>query len=472
MREKALQLVAFVALVVLAHQAGARDPLVFFGLNGVAAVGVFYFIFAGDRLLILLASGVVLFSAGWRAANLLEPASVMHAAGFLALAAVVFYYDRDWKSRLALSEGRKRASQEDLAVLKTKYQDKESSLESLVAGVNDIIHLFELVKELNECLSFERMSDVLKDRIFEGMHFRRAALLVFADEGSSSVILHRSVYPEESAGREGGAHPEAGLAEEKLVPILASRKEVVMANRPEDLLALGLDSVAMSLPLWVFPLVVQNKVIALFTVQGGEEKDQNKFQVLTSQLALQVQKIKLYDTVRELSIIDGLTRVFVRRHFMERFEEELRRSIRHGFELAVLMLDVDNFKRYNDGYGHLVGDVTLREVAQIIREGLRRVDIVARYGGEEFAVVLPEIDKRGAAEVAERIRSAVAKKMFRVYDEETRVTVSIGVAGFPEDFRAADTRAFRADFITDLLKMADEALYRAKEEGRNRVMIY
>jgi diguanylate cyclase (GGDEF)-like protein len=224
--------------------------------------------------------------------------------------------------------------------------------------------------------------------------------------------------------------------------------------------------------LWLFPLVLEQEFNGLFCVQGSDKQDLAKFEVLTSQLALQVRKVSLYEMVRELSIIDGLTGVFVRRHFLERFEEEIRRALKYSFPLSVLMLDIDHFKRYNDDFGHLVGDATLREVSSIIRANVRNVDIVARYGGEEFAVVIPETLEAGALEVAERIRSAVARRSFKVYDEETKVTVSIGVSVFPQDLGASVKSGYDPAYLFELLQKADRALYRAKEEGRNRVNVY
>jgi diguanylate cyclase (GGDEF)-like protein len=194
--------------------------------------------------------------------------------------------------------------------------------------------------------------------------------------------------------------------------------------------------------------------------------------VLASQLALHIKKIKLYETVREISIIDGLTQVFVRRHFLERFQEELRRAFRYQFSLTVLMVDVDHFKSYNDKFGHLVGDQTLRQVAQLIRENVRRVDVIGRYGGEEFVIVAPEINLAKGLELAERIRSAVARKRFYLFDEETQVTVSMGLSSFPDDLKDSSTSEYSERCLTELIQKADQALYRAKEEGRNRVVKY
>jgi diguanylate cyclase (GGDEF)-like protein len=124
------------------------------------------------------------------------------------------------------------------------------------------------------------------------------------------------------------------------------------------------------------------------------------------------------------------------------------------------MIDVDHFKRVNDQYGHLTGDMVLREVGRIITQSTREIDIAGRYGGEEFCVILPDTDKPGALQVAERIRSALADQKIKANDAMLHVHVSVGVATFPED----------ALQMEEIMDKADWALYRAKKMGRNRVV--
>ena len=249
--------------------------------------------------------------------------------------------------------------------------------------------------------------------------------------------------------------------------------QVVKIESPSTQEKLRFSPYKTRLPLWLFPLFIERQLIAVLVIEGGNTNDFQKFEILASQLALQVKKIRLYETVKETSILDGLTNVFVRRHFLERFHEELKRAVRYRFPLSVLMVDVDHFKSYNDQFGHLVGDRALREVAQIIRANIRRVDVIGRYGGEEFLIIAPEIEKKQGFELAERIRSAVARKRFQLYDEEMQLTVSIGLSSFPEDLAvsAINISEFSEDFISLLIEKADRALYQAKEEGRNRVVV-
>ncbi|MBW3573186.1 MAG: diguanylate cyclase [Gemmatimonadetes bacterium] len=165
--------------------------------------------------------------------------------------------------------------------------------------------------------------------------------------------------------------------------------------------------------------------------------------------------------LKKLSITDGLTELFNHRHVHELLQDEFERSARTGENVAVVMMDLDRFKAINDTYGHPTGDVILYETAQIIQETAREIDMVGRYGGEEFIAILPETAEDPAAAFAERVRAAVEGHVFRDGSTEVRMTVSCGVASLS---------AQRVDSPESLLKRADQALYQAKESGRNRVV--
>jgi len=184
--------------------------------------------------------------------------------------------------------------------------------------------------------------------------------------------------------------------------------------------------------------------------------------VIASQVAVSVQNGMMYEKMETMATTDGLTLLTNHRTFQERFAELLDRAERHGSEAAMLLCDVDHFKKVNDTYGHPVGDEVLRQVAAVLRQVVRKVDIPARYGGEEFAVVLEQTNLEGAMQLAERIRNDVAALVIDSDKGRFQVTMSIGVSSFPVDGR---DRA-------SLIEHADMALYHAKETGRNRCVSY
>ena len=210
------------------------------------------------------------------------------------------------------------------------------------------------------------------------------------------------------------------------------------------------------------PLIHKNRLVGLmaldrkYTGHGFEQRDDDFLTILAPLAANALTNAQLY----ELAILDGLTRVYVVRYFKQRCREELKRSRRYNKPLTLIMWDIDHFKSVNDTYGHLVGDRVLHDVAAILKRSVRLdVDIVARYGGEEFVVLLPETEMNGAAILAERIRTSVEEHRFG--QDGLHVTVSGGLCDFP----------FHAHDYAELIGNADEALFRAKRLGRNRICV-
>jgi diguanylate cyclase (GGDEF)-like protein len=216
------------------------------------------------------------------------------------------------------------------------------------------------------------------------------------------------------------------------------------------------------------PLQFRGETLGVLNVNNKDNdavfttKDQEVLMMLAGQAAIAFENARLYRELEQLAITDGLTRLYVRRHFLELLNNELRRAQRYHRSLSLLMIDIDHFKAVNDTYGHPQGDQVLQELSGLLRRYGRRDDIVARYGGEEFVVALVETDQHGAAQAAERIRRAVEQHEFRVGTERLRLTLSIGVAGYPRD----------AGNQGDLIVAADQALYAAKRQGRNRVCLF
>lgn len=196
--------------------------------------------------------------------------------------------------------------------------------------------------------------------------------------------------------------------------------------------------------------------------------EQMNRELVQAKLQLEKLTIELEEKNRYLESIanlDGLTGIYNHRYFQETLDREISRSIRRETELSLVLADVDYFKKFNDFHGHQAGDFVLREVAQLCSGLIREYDLIARYGGEEFVFILPETGQSEALVVAEKVRLAVEQHRFQLDQDDFRVTMSFGVAGFDSGGKAKMKKA-------DLIEHADKALYTAKKKGRNRVEEY
>jgi diguanylate cyclase (GGDEF)-like protein len=201
--------------------------------------------------------------------------------------------------------------------------------------------------------------------------------------------------------------------------------------------------------------------LLLVPPDGGFTKERRELaEWLASQAAVALDNARLHDIVQRQAITDDLTGLVNRRRFIEALDAEIERARSFGSPLTIVLADLDNFKQVNDAFGHHGGDVVLRAFADLIRSHVRDVDVSGRIGGEEFAILLPETDRAGAANVAERMRHSLNAVAIALSDEHSiRVASSFGVAELEPD-QSGD----------GLLRAADAALYRAKDEGKNRVV--
>jgi diguanylate cyclase (GGDEF)-like protein len=455
---------------VFFHLTGRVLPSSFWFWSPIIFIAAFYFWILEDRFSSFLMFAYFIFFvliATVQAASLIFLPVIL---SFLALISVLLFYQRNWQRLITEAEERRKSVSAETELLRERFEARIESLRHLEERVDGLVHLFEAARDLNECLDFSELLSALEQKIASQFNFSRGTVILLETEPGKLDKRISRLIPFGPKKRED--LEISGEFAKKCLEVITSVNQTVrldLANAEDEA---RFSPFGTEFPLWLFPLSVERQLIAILAIEGASSDDFQKFEILASQLALQVKKIKLYETVKETSIVDGLTHVFVRRHFMERFSEELKRAFRYQFPLSVLMVDVDHFKSYNDQFGHLVGDKTLREVAQIIRDNVRRVDVIGRYGGEEFIIAAPEIDKKQGMELAERIRQAVATKRFRLYDEETEVTVSIGVSSFPSDLTGRELKEFSDIGLTELIRKADQALYQAKAKGRNQIVAY
>jgi diguanylate cyclase (GGDEF)-like protein len=210
------------------------------------------------------------------------------------------------------------------------------------------------------------------------------------------------------------------------------------------------------------PLVSFGQTLGLLVLDSSETgafnvQDKQALESVADICATAIQNAHYVERMKQLAYLDGLTGIFNRRFFELRMSEELERARRFGAGMAVIMVDIDHFKRLNDEFGHLIGDEVLRQVSSIFHQQLRKIDVVCRYGGEEFAILLAQTNPVHAVTVADKLRVMVEERQFPGVSRP--VTISAGAASYPDDGTTRD----------ELVKAADAGLYAAKQAGRNRV---
>ena len=325
--------------------------------------------------------------------------------------------------------GRQRDREREIAVA---VEERERMNEQLIRRVGELQAVAEITEVIHSSLEFDEIGPVALRIISKVIDFPALAVFIL-DKDKSETLFSASV---------GVPH--------------------VGSDRDGD--GLGLGEIEEHLTcLRVFD---HGSIMVLFCgmaedVERLTEDDRLVIYALASELVVAVENSRLYKLTRRLAVTDELTGMSNYRYLQQRLDEEISRAKRYDKHLSLLMLDADDFKGFNDRYGHLAGDQALADFGKVLESVVREVDVAARYGGEEFAVVLPETDAAGAYVVADKIREALANHLF-LDGEGNRcctLTVSIGIATYPT----------YADDKESLLREADDAVYRAKNGGKNRV---
>jgi diguanylate cyclase (GGDEF)-like protein len=212
----------------------------------------------------------------------------------------------------------------------------------------------------------------------------------------------------------------------------------------------------------VFDLYDRKKSLGFFLIKGLNQDYKKDFEMLVKRFSFSIKRFRLYDQLQKWAIADSLTGLYSKSYCLERLNLEFTRSKEFNLSLSVAMLDLDDFKALNDRYGHLTGDVVLRDTAKIIKSSMRNIDFIGRFGGEEFLIIMPEAEKNGSKFAAERIRREVENCVIKAFGQAIKVTLSIGIANFPVD----------ADSPAEIIEKADQALYLSKKNGKNRITLF
>jgi len=395
---------------------------------------------------------------------------LMSAVSFNIAPLVVLRFNRllkdhreECKGRLILAENEYRHLLEE----DSRIKEFNSQLER---DVLDMARLYEITKAMSGSMEFPGIFSVLKNILGRMFRFSSAKLILVQKNPDKETPDIQHIYRIDPLRQQQlfddkkliklAAGSASFLENNKEHPDDAHQQENIVEPAQSDVALVEAYSKEKRKPnpaaFWLF---FQDTPMGVLSVEGIQEDQIDKFLIIASQFGMELQRIRLYEMVQQLAIMDGLTGMFVRRYLLERCQDELRRAIKHKLNLACLVVDIDFFKYCNDKYGHLVGDAVLKQLAVIIKENIREVDFAGRFGGEEFCIALPDTTTDGAIHVADRLRASVEQHVFKAYDESIKITVSVGVSVFPDD----------ASDLNQLIDCADQAMYKAKAEGRNKV---
>ncbi len=332
---------------------------------------------------------------------------------------------------------------------------------SMMQRVSELSGLHEASTTLSMTLSLDEILDHILN--FTTQHLEAPHILILLAERETLSVKRISGFPALAAETkiQFGKELSGLCAKEQQVIVMnhisAKKKASFSETRHEDIES-----------ILSFPLLSHGHVLGVLTIgktlkDGFSEETVRMFTILSSLFAAFMQNSLLFEQTKTLSITDGLTNTYNHRYFQEYLTREVQRSERYKNPVSMAMIDIDNFKAVNDAYGHRQGDIILRNVADLLKRNYRDVDFIARYGGEEFAVVLPETDVLGAYVATERCRALIQKHKFRIMKKNAglKITISCGVASCPK----------HASTKENFINVADAALYKAKEEGRNKVCL-
>lgn len=347
---------------------------------------------------------------------------------------------------------------EEINILSNNIKSKKSSICSLEEKLMRYSLLKEVSESLSTVLTLEEINRLIVDRALKILGKPGRSLLFLVNVEKQELMLSFSKDDSKIMAKKGDAFDRW---------VLRNRKSLIIEDVAEDFRfpANSADeSKHVFKSLIATPLISENKVIGILRVDSLAESeyaqdDLRLLDIVADLGAVAIQNAFLYSRTQELATKDSLTGLFVRRYFIERFKEEMNRAARKKGALSLLLLDIDHFKDYNDKFGHVSGDLMLKHITRTINSMLIEGDLTARYGGEEIVILLCGRNKKQAIAEAEEIRKVIKNKPLMLRRHETRATVSIGLSSYPED----------ALIEEEMVRIADERLYKAKSSGRDRV---
>ncbi len=389
------------------------------------------------------------------------PVFLWFLISYVLLGWLIYRMIESCESQIAAFEVDREKYQNEKNALEVSYRSKGEGISIFFEKYSTYYHLRKTAEELSTTLSVSQVCQMVVARAGDFITAGDAVLVTLAaapgESASLAVVAWKAVKNYEKFIRK-----EGDMFDEWVV---RHNKRLIVSDTHQDFRFDSHQTLKQEVlrSLIAIPLLHGGRVMGTLRINASRAEtftndDLRLLDAIGALASSAISNAKLYEKTEELAIRDSLTGLYVRRHFYERLKHEHRRALLTKRPLALLMCDLDHFKSCNDRFGHGAGDLMLIRFSELMREATEHA-ILARYGGEEFSVLLAETTKAEALAVAERIRARVEHASFVLRREPVQMTVSIGVAVMPDD--TLDLQA--------LVEKADQALYKAKGAGRNRV---
>lgn len=352
-------------------------------------------------------------------------------------------------------------------LIEVEIEHESKTIEAFTEKIVAYSQLKDLIEELSQCLYLEDTINALSNEVTKLFGGKEATVILYLFHSKTGNLgvssSHKGEMKINVKTKNGDGFDQWVVKNMK--PLLI---EDTKADFRFDLETMDIGGEREIRSLVGVPLIVENKALGILRVDNPEPlkfstEDLRFLRTIGDLGAIAIESAQLYEHVEQLAIRDSLTGLYLRHYFMDRIPEEISRLLHRKTELSFLMIDLDYFKKYNDTFGHIAGDIVLRKMGKILSKFFNEPgNLVCRYGGEEFSVLLPDCSKEKAIKLSEEVCALIASQKIVLRRQTTSVTVSIGVASAPGD--ATDDK--------DLIHKADMALYKAKHEGRNRVVAF
>jgi diguanylate cyclase (GGDEF)-like protein len=392
-----------------------------------------------------------------------SPIINIHLILFALIMTISFYYDKKSNSSLGLKQAELEDIDKNYNILNDERSQNQIQLKALEKSLSRFSILKEITEKLSSSLSLAEVANLVVKNSFSIINRADCCLLYLIDDKKHELILTSMRKSQELKGFkiEGADLFDRRVLRRKQPLIIQDiRKDYRFDYEVIKSQAREFRSLIST------PLISEDRAIGVLRLDALKDEvfnseDLRILNIIADLGAVSVENAHLYEKTEELAITDGLTGCYVQRYMKQLLSDEIKKTDSTKNDISLLMIDIDHFKRYNDTYGHIAGDIVLRTTAKMFMKLSGSSAIVSRYGGEEFAIGLPGYTKQEAKNLAEKIRKKIEGRIFYLRREKTNVTISTGVACIND----------KINDINSLIAEADKALYKAKNSGRNKVCI-